>query len=157
MAKGYILSKRLGESEKKKVLSEMQKFHKKNEQIESRNKSIREHNSKQKYKKDYIKEEKMVPGTEVIKKLRSKGLGYSDKNMYHDINRKGATFNAKTSGARARATKWFDDYFEPFRQDKGLSRRKAYELWEKAKSQSYDNMTRMELEFALELREIGSP
>ena len=61
------------------------------------------------------------------------------------------------SEAEGRAQDWFDNYFEPFRKSKGLTARQAHKLWIAAKTQSYDHLTRAELEFALELREIGSP
>jgi len=172
----YILSKRLNKKEKQKVLSAMRKFHKENEKIENSNKSIREYNSTLKRqikdikaynkkskrkapvpKAKYYKEQKMIPATKVIKDLRKKNISYSENNMYHDIRRTGATFNAKSAPKRQRAAKWFDDYFEPMRKKKGVSSKKAYEIWKKAQTQSYDNMTNAELEFALELREMGSP
>jgi hypothetical protein len=172
----YILSKKLNKKEKQRVLSAMKKFHKENEKIENTNKSIREYNSSLKRqikeikqynktskrkapvpKANYYKEVKMQPATKVIRELRSKGISYSENNMYHDIRRSGATFNAKTTQKRQRAAKWFDDYFEPMRKKKGVSSKKAYDIWKKAQTQSYDNMTMAELEFALELREMGSP
>ena len=154
---GFKLSPNLNKSERGKVLRALKKFHKENEKIENANKAVREFNSTQKYKKDYMKLQRLKPGTKVIKDLKKRGLNYDKNNMYFDIRRSGATYNAKTSEKRARAAKWFDEYFEPMRQKKKVSSKKAYDIWKRAKEQSYENMTQSELEFALELRELGSP
>jgi len=153
----YILSPRLNKKDKQKVLSAMRKLHRQNEKIENANKSIREFNSQQKYKKDYMKLQRHIPASKVLRNLKDKGLSYSTDNMYHDVRRTGATFNAKSTPARQRAAKWFDEYFEPMRVKKGVSSKKAYDIWQRAKTQSYEYMTETELQFALELRELGSP
>lgn len=134
--------------DRSKLTRELYKFHKANEQIENENKARREIGLKPIRPKS--------AGT-FIKEMQDKGLSYSTGNMYYDIRRAGATFNAKTPDKRARASKWFDEYFEPLRKQKKINAKRAYKLWERAKKQSYENMTQSELEFALELREMGSP
>jgi hypothetical protein len=153
----FKFSKELSKNERRKVQKALYDFHKKNQQIENSNNAIREFNSQQKYKREYIKLQKHIPGKRLIEDLRVKGLSYSESKMYFDIRRAGATYAARTPEKRARAAKWFDEYFEPFRKSKGLTAKKAQKIWERAKSQSYENMSKAELEFALELREMGSP
>jgi len=96
-------------------------------------------------------------GASLIRELKEKELNYSEGGIYHDIRRNASFFKSKTSEAESRAQDWFDNYFEPFRKSKGLTARQAHELWIAAKSQSYEHLTQAELEFALELRVIGSP
>lgn len=174
----FKFSNRLTDKERRIIEDELAKFHKDNEKIDNYNRAIRKERKEAKeylkYARDnniklsqrereqlnYLKSQKLkkkVPGKALIEDLRNRGLSYSKKNMYYDIRRMGAFYNASTPEKRRKAIDWFDNYFEKLRREKGLTAKQAYRIWERAKKQSYDNMSNAELEFALELREMGSP
>lgn len=90
--------------------------------------------------------------TEIRNNLRSRGYGYTDKNMYHDIRRKTASFQAKDTQSRNNALKWFDKVFEPFRKDKGYSGKQANKTWDNARNQIQES--ELELSERLEIWEI---
>lgn len=174
----FKFSNRLNDEERQIVEDKLAEFHKANEKIDNYNRAIRKERQEArdylKYARankiklsknereqlNYLKGQKLkkkIPGKAIIEDLRDKGLSYSEKNMYHDIRRMGAFYNASTPEKRRKAIDWFDNYFEKLRKEKGLTAKQAYRIWERAKKQSYDNMSAAELEFALELREMGSP
>lgn len=83
--------------------------------------------------------------TQIIKTLKEKGLSYQRSNMLHDIRRKEATHNAKTPEDRARARRWFDKVYEPFREKQGYNSTQATRLWQRAKDQSFRTVKEAEL------------
>jgi len=145
---GFKFSERITKKDKSKITKALYKFHKDNQIIENENNARRATG---------LKLKKRRSAKDLILDLREQGLSYSEGSMRYDIRRAGATYNAKTPAARGRASKWFEEYFEPLRKQRKLSPKKAYKVWERAKTQSYENMSKAELEFALELREMGSP
>jgi len=91
--------------------------------------------------------------------LRAEGLGYRRENLQHDIRRYKAFKDSTTPDRRAANKRWFDTVFEPFRDDRkkrGWSNREINEFWERAKTQSYDNLTEAERDEVLALREMYS-
>ena len=141
-------SRKLSKREQQQALGLLKDFHQRNLEIERINNELR---------KEGEPLIKPFSGAHLIRQMEAEGINYSKGNIYLDIRRHGAYYKAKTPEAEQRAQDWFDNYFEPFRKSKGLTAKEAYELWIAAKTQSYENLTSAELEFALELREIGSP
>lgn len=99
---------------------------------------------------------KVPSKTKFINELKEKNLNYSKDNMYHDLRRYASYYKAKSPEKAERAQIWFDNYFEPFRKKNKLTVKQAMELWQRAKTQSYEYMSISELELAIELREGGS-
>lgn len=81
----------------------------------------------------------------IIKDLRSKGLGYQDSKMYHDIRRKDSSFQAKTPESRSKALRWHDKVYEPFRKKHAMSSKSATRTWERARQKSYETVEQAEL------------
>lgn len=171
-------SRKLNKTQQMRALAEIKNFHQTIQEIENINNSIRYENKliqreinelkfakgdkKQKtkikkLKSQFEKEIKAPTGSDLIKSLESKNLTYSKDNIYHDIRRNAMIYKSKSAEKSQKAQDWFDNYFEPFRKEKGLTTQQAHDLWVKAKEQTYDNLSVTELEYALELREIGSP
>lgn len=153
-------SRKLNNSEQKKALQMIKNFHQTIQEVENINTSVRAHNYKVRtgeITENLQKELSKPSGASLIRSLKEKDLNYSATNMYHDIRRNAAFYKSKSAEKSARAQDWFDNYFEPFRKSKGLTAREAHDLWIKAKTQTYEYLSTTELEYALELREIGSP
>ncbi len=153
-------SRKLNVEQQKQAIQEIKRFHQNIQEIENINNSIRWKNKQIRMGKETGKIEKELSspkGAELIRNLNKKDLNYSKTNMYHDIRRNAMIYKSKSAEKSQRAQDWFDNYFEPFRKAKGLTTQEAHELWIKAKEQSYEQMSATDLEFALELREIGSP
>ena len=171
-------SRKLSKIQQKRALTEIKNFHQTIQEIENINNSIRFKNrqisgeiAEIKVSKDItnkrsrinslkskIEKELRAPsGNDLIKTLEQKNLTYSKNNMYHDIRRNAMIYKSKSAEKSKRAQDWFDNYFEPFRKAKGMTTAEAHALWIKSKEQTYDYLSATELEFALELRELGSP
>lgn len=71
--------------------------------------------------------------TNIEKILRSKNLGYWDKNLTYDIRRKEAVMYAKSNSAKKDAGDWFDKTFEIFRSKYKLTSKQANKIWLKTK------------------------
>ena len=96
---------------------------------------------------------------QVHNELKDAGYGYRRKNIQHDIRRFKTFENSKSPAARDSNKRWFDTVFEPFRKEKkaaGWSNNTINQFWEKAKTQSYENLTQAELDAVLALREMYS-
>ena len=171
-------SRKLNSDQQQEALNEIKKFHQTVQEIENINNAIRYENkqirkeiaelkvdktisNRQRKIKDLnsqIEKELRPPtGADLIRTMERKGLTYSRDNMYHDIRRNAMIYKSKSDEKSQKAQDWFDNYFEPFRKSKGLTTQEAHDLWIKAKEQTYENMNATELQYALELREIGSP
>ena len=108
---GFTFSNRLTDDDRDKIQRALLDHHKKNEQIENHNKTVRKERREAKaYLKDMrkmklklTKDERQhidnilsqklqrpIPGNKLIKDLRNQGLSYSESSMYHDIRRSGA-------------------------------------------------------------------
>jgi len=153
-------SRKLNKDQQKLAIQEIKNFHQSIQEVENINNSIRWKNKQIRSGKEAGKLEKELSspkGADLIRSLNKKDLNYSKTNMYHDIRRNAMIYKSKSIEKSQKAQDWFDNYFEPFRKEKGLTTQEAHSLWIKAKEQSYEHLNTTELEFALELREIGSP
>ena len=93
-----------------------------------------------------------LSATKIIENLSEKGLTYNRKNELRDIRLAKSFSKGKTPEAREKALKWFDDVYEPFREEKGYTSMTATEKWERARTQSYENLTRAEIDEIVDLR-----
>ena len=160
MAFKVFNSRKLTTEQQKEALANIKEHHNNIQRIENINNSIRWKNKQIRAGKEtgrIEKELKFPKGADLIRSLESKNLTYSKSNMYHDIRRNAMIYKSKTDEKSKKAQNWFDNYFEPFRKAKGLTTQEAHTLWIKAQEQTFEGMTESELQFALELREIGSP
>ena len=78
--------------------------------------------------------------TNIIKRLKDSQVSYSRSNMLHDIRRKESSFTAKTSEARNKAVKWFDNVYEPFRAKNKYGSKTASRKWQNTVSQTFDTI-----------------
>lgn len=79
----------------------------------------------------------------VINELKELGLSYRRIDMLHDIRYAGAVANAKYPDTAERAAGWFDNVFEPYRAEKGLTANQASDLWNKSRNQTWDTLEQM--------------
>lgn len=82
--------------------------------------------------------------TAIIRNLRNKGLGYTDKKMYHDIHRNQASAYGKSKSARVDAEKWYDRTFNKFRKEQGLTHRQTAKLWNQIRYMSIHEIRQMD-------------
>ena len=143
-----VFNSRLSKNKQNQAFKLLEKFHSENYEIEIINNQRR---------KDGEPLLKSRSGASLIRELEQKKLLYTKDNIYYDIRRHAAYYKSKTSEKAAKAQEWFDNYFEPFRKEKGLTAKEAHKLWLSAKEQTYEALSSSELQYALELREIGSP
>lgn len=108
--------------------------------------------------------ENNTPARQIKAKLREKGLGYRDTNLFSDIARKKATYHPivhdkkfirwerKTPEGQKASLKWYDSTIQKYRDNykqktgKSLSPKKAVALWDKAKKSSKANLSQAELD-----------
>ncbi|HEC96344.1 MAG TPA: hypothetical protein ENI59_01545 [Euryarchaeota archaeon] len=67
-------------------------------------------------------------GSSILSELRSLGLGYRQSEFYEDWRRAQAIEQSKTWEARAKAESWYENVFEEFRKEKGLTSREMTDL-----------------------------
>jgi hypothetical protein len=110
-----------------------------------------------------------TPAREIKQKLRDKGLGYRDTNLYHDIRRRKAeyrplmTTDRKIAGyykldkeARVKSVKWYDKVFEAYRKERKLTAKQVNKIWDRAREQSYSKLSDADIEEAEDIWEYYS-
>jgi hypothetical protein len=81
-----------------------------------------------------------ITNAEIIKELKKEGLSYRRKNMLEDIRRLDATIRATNETKRDNAERWFDNVYEKFRKEEGLSSKEATKKWNRAVLQTADTI-----------------